>query len=252
MLEAVEVAQFGHQGGGVEQRHAAQGHQGPHGRFPAPAGHGPLNLLVVTFQPRGGIRDDVEHLLEDDLLGREGQFDFGQVTQVSRGPRGFAAVTQVMTQQEHLELLTGAVLGFSHLEAGANQVPNGLILGIGHVDAGQLAGAEQAGQLLGIAAVGFDPVAGFARHFGGGHDDAGITQPTDEAAEGIASRTGFVTELEDRPWMSGCQLFDELEHVIMLTADDAVGAHLGGTARCDGHGDGIVVDVHADVEDEVC
>ena len=79
MVKAVEVAQFGHQRGGVEQRHPAQTHQRPHRRLPAPARHRPLNFLVVTFQSLGGFADHLEHFLKDDLLDREGHFDFGQV-----------------------------------------------------------------------------------------------------------------------------------------------------------------------------
>ena len=87
MVEAVEIAQFGHQRGRVEQRQPAQTHQRPHHRFPAPARHRPLNFLVVAFQPLGGFGDDVEHLLENNLLDREGHFDLGQITQMRRRPR---------------------------------------------------------------------------------------------------------------------------------------------------------------------
>ena len=41
--------------------------------------------------------------------------------------------------------------------------------------------------------------------------------------------------------------FDEFNHGIECAADDAVTADLGGVLRCDGDGDGFLVDVQADV-----
>ena len=104
VLEAVEIAQFGHQRGRVQQRHPAQTHQRPHHRLPASARHRPLNFLVVPFQPLGGFGDHVEHLLKHNLLHREGHFDLGQVTQVRRVPRRLAPIPQVVPQQIHLQL----------------------------------------------------------------------------------------------------------------------------------------------------
>ena len=82
MLKAVEVTQFGHQRGGMEQGHAPQTHQRPHRRCPTPAWHRAFNLPVIALQSRGRFANHVEHLLEDDLLRGKGHLDFGQIPQV--------------------------------------------------------------------------------------------------------------------------------------------------------------------------
>ena len=56
------------------------------------------------------------------------------------------------------------MLVITHLLAGAKQIADGFIGGIGDIDAGEFAGAVKAGKLIGIAAVGLDAVAGLARN----------------------------------------------------------------------------------------
>ena len=180
--EAFQVAQFGHQRRRVKQGHAAQTHQGFDHRLPPPPFHHAGQLLFVAGQPLAGFGDDVDHFLEEELLFGEGHFDRAQVAQVRGAPGGLAGVAQVVAEQKHFELLAGAVLLLLHLVAGADQIAHGFVLWIGHVDGGQFAGAVEAGQLVGIAAVGLDAVARLARNLGGRHEDAPVPVRTQEAA----------------------------------------------------------------------
>ena len=101
MGKAVEVAEFGDEGGGVQEGESPQRHQSPDDRFPAPAGHGPGDFHVVTFEAVGGFGDAVEHFLKGDLLDGKGQLEFGEVTEMSRGPGGLSGVTEVMAEEKH-------------------------------------------------------------------------------------------------------------------------------------------------------
>jgi hypothetical protein len=101
MGKAVEVTEFGDEGGGVQEGESPQRHQSPDNGFPTPAGHGPGDFHVVTFESVGGFGDAVEHFLKGDLLDGKGQLEFGEVTEMSRGPGGLAGVTEVMAEEKH-------------------------------------------------------------------------------------------------------------------------------------------------------
>jgi len=133
--EAVQVAQFGHERGGIEQRHSAQTHQRPHHRFPPPAGHLTRDLHVETFQLLPRLADTVHQLLQRELLRGVRHFDARQIPQVRRRPRRGARVTKVVPQQKHFELLASAVLRSSHLVASPQQIPHGFILRLGNMNA---------------------------------------------------------------------------------------------------------------------
>jgi hypothetical protein len=48
--------------------------------------------------------------------------------------------------------------------------------------------------------------------------------------------------------MDGLQLFGQPQHVVVSAADQSVTLHLWGIRRCQAHGDGVSVDIQADVE----
>src|SRR5688572_2624784 len=122
------------------------------------------------------------------------------------------------------------------LVTGPDQIPHRFILRIGKIDGRQLSGAIEPSQLIGVATVGLDPVARFARNFGGSHDDAFMALGAEETAEGITARTGFVAKAQLRAEMSGRESLDELEHVVVRATDEAVTAHLRGVTRRQGNG----------------
>ena len=131
MGKSVQIAQFGKGGSGMKQGHPPQAHQRLDDGIPAPGGHGALNLLVQTFQAAGGFGDGVEHFLEEDLLNREGHFDLGQVAEMGGVPGGLAGVTDIVAQEEHLELLAGAVLLAADLVTAADEVARASSCGSG-------------------------------------------------------------------------------------------------------------------------
>ena len=125
--------------GKSRQRSAATPKQAIPARFRRVAARttysGTRTWMIIAFQPHGGLADHVEQLLKDNLLRGKGHIDLGQISQVGGRPTGLAAVTQVVPQQIHLELLPGPVLLRAHLEPGADQIPHRLIHRFGHVNA---------------------------------------------------------------------------------------------------------------------
>ena len=247
--EAVEIAEFGDEGGGVEEGHAAQGHQGFDDGLPTPAGDDTRDLGVVTGETISGFGDDVEHFLEEELLFGEREFDRSQITEMLGRPGGGAGIAEVVAQEKHFKLLPGAMALLVNLEAGANEVANSFVLRIGDVNGGQFAGAIKAGQLVGIAAVGFDAITGFTRDLRRGDDDAVIAVGAQEAAQGIAVGPGLVTEAELKVGMGGLQFFGETQDVIVGAADNAVTADFDGITGGETDGDGIGVDILPDEQE---
>src|SRR5664280_1611219 len=152
-------------------------------------------------------------------------------------------VTDILPEQKHFELLAGAMLLLLHLVTGANEIAHRFILRIGDIDAGEFARAIKPRQLIGIAAIGLHAVTGLARNFGWRHDNTLDTMTANEAAERITAWPGLVTELQDHAGMGGGEFFDQTQHVVMFSADDAVTAHLGGITRCERNGDGVVMHI---------
>src|SRR5450631_103223 len=143
------------------------------------------------------------------------------------------------------------MLVITHLLAGANQIADGFIGGIGDIDAGEFAGAEEAGELIGIAAVGLDAVAGLARDLGRGDENANIAVPVEAAGEGKPMRSGFVTTAQFGAWMRGLELGEEFEHIVMGATDNAVTPDLRRIGRRETDGDGIGVNIKTGEQDAV-
>src|ERR1035437_9096335 len=135
------------------------------------------------------------------------------------------------------------------LGAGANQIAEGFIGGIGDVDGGEFAGAVEAGGVIGIAAGGVDAVAGRAGNLGGGDENANIAVPVQAAGEGKPMRSGFITAAQFGARMGGLEFGEEFEHVVMRAADDPVTPDLGGVRRGQTHGDGIGVHIKTAEQD---
>ena len=188
----------------------------------------------------------MDHFLEDPLLLGKGHLDRRQIVEMFLRPRLGAGVTEVVPQKKTLELLAGPVLVLLRLITGSQQIAHRLILGLRHGDGRQLSGAGQAGELIGVASVGFDALARGAGNFGGRRDAALQTVAAQKAAERIAVRTGLVPKLQPPARMGGSQFLGQAEHVIVCAADQSVAAHLGGVGGRQRHGDGLGVDIQAD------
>jgi hypothetical protein len=82
--------------------------------------------------------------------------------------------------------------------ARAAQVPEGVVRDRWAIDRGQLPGAQQAGPVDGVAAVGVDPSPGLLREQGGGHDPAAIPVLRQIALAPRAAGAGFRDQDEGR------------------------------------------------------
>jgi hypothetical protein len=131
--------------------------------------------------------------------------------------------------------------------ASAREIAEGFIGNVGHVDRREVAGAGEAGQGHGVPLVGLDPIAGLARDQRGGHDEAREALPGEVAVQPIAAGAGLIDEHE----LGALAL--ELPHegidVALPGPDGAEGDGVSGAIPAGvGDGDGIFVDIEADVK----
>jgi hypothetical protein len=112
------------------------------------------------------------------------------------GPVALAAIDMTMAQQKATQLL----FGFSHGElgifSGAAKITQGFIFGIGNIDSGKFTGSMKTGQIDGIAAIVFNPLAAFFGYlrWGGYHTLKTIMGKM--AVNLISAGTGFVDEMQ--------------------------------------------------------
>ena len=149
-------------------------------------------------------------------------------------PTGFSGVAKTQPQQKAFEAI-----------AGANQVADGFIFLVGHMDGRQFAGAIEAGQLVGIPPVGLDAVGSLF----------GNERRTDQVAvsafaaqvttQNKAAGPGLIDEVQLEVGFG--ESFEEVINGLECSANNAVAADLGGVLGSDGDGNGIFVDVQANV-----
>jgi hypothetical protein len=75
--------------------------------------------------------------------------------------RGSARVADIVSEQEGLETELGVRKIAAGIFTGPAEIANRFIFHRGDIDHGEIARTRQAGQLHGIAAVGFDPIPWF-------------------------------------------------------------------------------------------
>src|ERR1700750_172259 len=76
-------------------------------------------------------------------------------------PTGFSGVAKAQAQQETFQAIAGPALVMDRGGASANQVANGFVLLIGHMNGRQFASAIEPGQLIGISPIGLHTIRGF-------------------------------------------------------------------------------------------
>ena len=116
--------------------------------------------------------DLVERLAQHRLLGGVVEAQAADPVEVGRSPRvleGRGPLTAV-TQEELAQAVAGPQLVFLRRFAGADEIPQRLMSGIGHPHGRQVAGPIAAGQFLGIPAVGLHAVARLHGHQRRGDD----------------------------------------------------------------------------------
>src|SRR6266511_514335 len=79
---------------------------------------------------------------------------------------------------------------------GPDEIPQGLVCGIGHPHRREIACSVTARELLGVPAVGLDAIPGLRRHERGRDDGAGHAQFGELPVEHVAARPGFVARAE--------------------------------------------------------
>ena len=170
-----------------------------------------------------GDRADV--FLEDDLLRRGGTDDLAEPAEVGRAPGGPARIADIVPQEKGFEPeLRGLEIADGIFTRPA-QVTNGFIFDLGHIDRGEVPRAHQAGQLDGVTAVGFDPIAGLFGDQRGRDDPADMAFFGQIAIEPVPTGAGFIDK--DEMFAFGLQLPDELIDVTLSGTDGAEGDDLG-------------------------
>ena len=161
-------------------------------------GGGPAGYLLVHPAPALlGHPDGLQQLPVDEaLLGlREAVPHPAQPPAVHLAPRGLAAPDEPLPEQELRQLVPRAHEVAPHLLAQPREVAVGLLGPRGAVALHDVSHGEHAGEEVGVASVGLDPVAGRPEHLGDGPHGAGQAEGVEPALEVEAGRAALV----DRP-----------------------------------------------------
>jgi len=113
---------------------------------------------------RIGLADRLAVFGEGNILGRMLEADCGQIAFVGRRPRRLARVAAPVAKQHRLELLAGLQPRLHGIHPRTTQIPDGLILFVGHVHRRQVARTRQRGQLERVAPIGLDTLRRLARN----------------------------------------------------------------------------------------
>ena len=131
-----------------------------------------MEFLFQTLQTFGVFVDRPDVFLEDNLLGRGRTDHLAEPAQVGRAPGGPACIADIMSQQKGFQPKLGRLEIPDGVFTRPAQVADRFIFDLGNIDGGQITRAHQPGQLDGVTAVGFDPVARLFRNQRGGDDPA--------------------------------------------------------------------------------
>ena len=171
-----EVAQFGDQRCGIDQRHAAHGLQRRHDRGQCPIGQHRFDLCRQPIASGLGGFDCRNVVLEHDMMHRLLELEPRQPAAMQLGPCR-APVMAALAQQKPRELLTGASQGPYRVEAGTHQIAHRLMSRIGDPHRRQLAGPVQLRQTSGVPPIRLDPVARPLRDQRWRHHNAFVPAP---------------------------------------------------------------------------
>ena len=188
--------------------------------------------------------------LENELVGIVRHDEFAQVAHVGGGPFTFPGVVESVAQEEGVETLFGAGEVVAGIGTGATGVAHGLVKSWGNPDFGDVAVAEESGDLAGVALVGFDFLIGFALGLGRRHEDAVESVADQSAGEDETGGTCFVTDLEGGELDT--EFFGEFAQSSFGGEDTAAAGSVidgvvAGSPGGVGDGDCFLVDVESDV-----
>ena len=112
------------------------------------------------------------------------------------GPFGFAGVVVAVAQEERGEPGLGAAQVVHRIGAGAADVADGFVRGVGNVDGLELPGTMEPGELEGVAFVGLDPFSRFLGNERGGHHRDLQAEPQQMPGQHESGRPGLVNHLQ--------------------------------------------------------
>ena len=164
---------------------------------------------------------------------------------MGRGPGSLSGVALPVAKEIALETLAGLTLIADRALTKTDDIADGLILGVRNVDIGELPGAEEAGKVTSVTAVGLDAIGGALRDEGRGNDFADEAFGAKVSDQSKTGGAGFVDEAEFTIGR-GLQLGDESIDVGEFGAD--------GTVIADftvGTGDGDLIGKGVDIEGDV-
>ena len=161
---------------------------------------------------------------------------------------GLALVGLVFLGALHpaLDALPAPAPVFDRTQARAHQIADRLVGLVGHMDKGEFARAVEPRQRQGVAPVGLDPVAALLGYQRGRDQFADNLLPAQMPRQPEPGRPGLVDVAHLRPARG--ELLVETVHRVRMGRDGAVGQHVT-PLRGEGDGDGLGVDIQADIFD---
>jgi hypothetical protein len=133
-------------------------------------------------------------LLEGDLLRRVGKLQLRDPAPVRLGPGRSSGVADLVSQKQRLQPLARLALHAHGVLAGAHEIPERFIRGIGDIDGLELTRPGKARELQRIAPIGLHPLARLARRHGRRHDHAGKTLRAQAPVDPETARARLVNE----------------------------------------------------------
>ena len=195
--------------------------------------------------------DGGDVVFEHAVVGGVRELEAAQVVLVALGPVGLAVVAVAEPAQQGEQPGFGAAEVIDGIGAGAAEVADGFVDRVGDVDGDEVVGAEDFGELGGVALVGLDPVAGTRGDQRRGDDiatDAHLQKPPGDPEAASAGLVADVQVGEPAVLLLGDAAHGALQGVLG-GGDAAVLARLGvATAFQDGDDGLFFMHIESDVE----
>jgi hypothetical protein len=117
-----------------------------------------MEFVLQTLEAFVVFAYGADVFLKDDLLRRGGTHHLREPPQMGWTPIGSASVTDIVPEQKGFETKLGVFAIADGVFTRPGEVTNRFIFHLGDIHGGEISRAGQAGQLHGVAAVGFDPI----------------------------------------------------------------------------------------------
>ncbi len=250
MIEAGQGSKLGHSDHGRHDLKAFKGHQGINSGLESPSGEEIGHGGFAAGNAIAGVAYGHEALLQNGLHGRMGKDEFTQVAHMGLSPVGFSLVVIAMLQEEGFEALTRPALVIDGIRACTAKVADRLIGGFRDVDGDKVPRPVRSGELFSVALIRLHAVTRLTSQFRGGDDNALVAELDKAADEDKAAGACLIAKVQTNIRAvlfakAGDELLNCMEAVAHLTevADFAAATGFG-----DSGGDGVFMDIEADVE----